>query len=265
MTQKTNKIIVLLSLLLSVVVLIIGVKIYYEKDKKDEYFYNEAIPTEAIKKCEYFLSVEQEFRNEKFIPDWVMCKVENRQVTLINYEDLFKGTESIEPKSNSKIIVSFNLPEMFKRGLVTVEDTHGNIEANERILIPNNFNLCFIIGPRVQSKEWSFWPKEIISSTSYDYPCKNYSKAPYDLFVCTKAMTKENAPIISIGMRIPNEGRLKKETTERDRWDRVYFGIKMFITKNEVIVGGEKNVSDLIEHTNEEFIPFYRFRIPIIF
>ncbi len=261
MTQKTNKIIVLIGVILVFILIIFGLQINFEKSQtKLPVFISEP----QIKECESLLNTIHRYDDKEFFPDWVMCKVEGNKVLEIPYGELFKGIKSNEPKARQKVILSLNLPKMFKRGLITVTDIHGNVKEGNFISPINKFHLCFIISPRPYENEWLFLPQEIMLINSYQFPCEKYSQPPYSLFVCTKELTANSIVPISIAMTIPTKDDLlsSEYNADKDEQNRVFFGTKIFISTKE-IENSELTIPFFLQNSYTFFTPFYRFRIPI--
>jgi len=256
MNQKTNKIIVLVG-----VIIILGLmwwmrKGYYQKNNLIE-----KLTKEDIFKCESFLQARQEFRGKIFIPDWVMCRIKKDKIEKIPYEELFHQWNNSEPTPRNTYILSINLPKIFEEGLRTIPEPYNDIKPGMPIEIPQKFIICFSMKPYFKDiNSWRIYPEGVILDN------KNYSEIEEKIHTqlkCTKILSVEDLPIVSLVTTLPSKQILVENLVRNSQ--KPLYAIKLFVA-NKNIEGIENiTVENLIKNPGANFSSFYRFQIPIIF
>jgi len=241
MTQKTNKIIFLIAILLAILIILLAIL------KK---------PTEEINLisiCEHLLNIPN---REGKLPPQRVCKV----VTTNNEE---KAVEELEPdvpaNPEDELIIVVNLPKILQRKMY-------NIFTGEVLEKPqdNVYTLCFVIYPMLteldmyepsednynnfyQNYDWQIIPDSILNPLTKG-----------DNYICTKPLELNQFPVVSLRYQIPS-----KEFLSLAKTNTRSFGLKI-ISAPENLKNSLAKAADISLNASQ-FSPIFYYRKPISF
>jgi len=238
MSQKRNKLIVLIGLIITSSIIIISINQYFHSPNY--------LKQKLISQCEDSLDRPDESNR---VPPQRVCKINKNEIQILNNsEDL---SSSIKP--GDTIIFSLNFKKLLNRQLY-------NVYTGQEINKPqdNKTVFCFVIYPVLMKNQmkiynedeykefyahyvWEIYPKDIL----------NYSSRG-DNFICTKLNSLNTYSKISAVINIPSESDLKL-----GYGDTKSYGFKIVMAPENLKT---HNLSDKdVEGNYSQFIPLYHF------
>ena len=164
MSQKRNKIIVLISI--CIIILIFGVYLY-------NYFINpNNVISQRVKKCELFLHKDQYIEDERIAyhaQPAVNCITDKNTVLFVD----FKKTDEMlgQIKQDQNLIKSINLDAEMK-----IYAQMQQLKVDPNFQIPESFQICFLIPYNSQNK-YIIYPLTFVQSHTqnelYDFYCSS--------------------------------------------------------------------------------------------
>lgn len=219
MSQKTNKIIVLVALLGVIVFIIIS-------------FWRLKSSPVSLSEQKLVSQCEQELKKQN--KDFQVCKINSNNITFLNENNLDK-----EIKPGDRFIISINLPEILKTKSAT------NRQLDEAIASDKPISVCTVIYPvfisshfnnlseqeietllKQYQKEFSW---KLISSLSFDKPVDETNIS------CTNPFKINEAKLVSFIFSLPTQGTFYSIERGIVDLDIHQYGVKLLLTNNKFI------------------------------
>jgi len=152
MSQKTNKIIVVISAAILIAFIVTMLLIGKKNSNISQKGLLTSIPYEYYKKCSAYLGQPQTLKNGiTVIPPQVYCKVENNEVKLINVDEV----DNL--KSGDFVILAINTQELISEE--HFNKLYSDKITSEKLPLPtSNFTLCLYYPSYLDDSNFTLFP-----------------------------------------------------------------------------------------------------------
>jgi hypothetical protein len=224
MSQKTNKIIILVALLGVIVFIIIS-------------FWRLKSGPVSLSEQKLVSQCEQELKKQN--KDFQVCKINSNSITFLNENDLDK-----EIKPGDRFIISVNLPEILKTNALDIKST-TNRQLDEAIASDKPISVCTVLYPvfisshfkNLSDQEIEILLKKYQEGFSWKLISSLLFNKPFDEtnISCTNPFKVNETKIISFIISLPTQGTFY--SIERGIIDPDFhqYGVKILLANNKFI------------------------------